>query len=209
MPFSLYLVPRPFLYMCTAVSVVSGHFQIAILHGMATYACPKCKTRIPFGTETTPPPTHCPTCQRRLYIPTAIGAAIHGRVSNSPEPQSPSQPVGHEHRKYLALRIAWSVAWGSACIPIVGMWLRGMKAVTTYNFLGIEIASLSRRLWVDVQQGSNPPTYSFEVPYSALMWLAVVVATIPWIPRRFSSRTMLLVTTLYAMVLYVLMTTFI
>lgn len=38
----------------------------------AMYACPKCKTRIPFGTETKPPPDHCPTCKRRLFIPTHL-----------------------------------------------------------------------------------------------------------------------------------------
>ena len=36
------------------------------------YVCPQCKTRIPFGTETKPPPTRCPGCQRRLSIPTTL-----------------------------------------------------------------------------------------------------------------------------------------
>jgi len=33
------------------------------------YVCPACKTRIPFGTETKPPPDYCPGCRRLLYIP--------------------------------------------------------------------------------------------------------------------------------------------
>ena len=36
------------------------------------YICPQCKTRIPFGTETTPALTRCPGCQRRLSIPSTI-----------------------------------------------------------------------------------------------------------------------------------------
>ena len=36
------------------------------------YVCPKCKTRIPFGTETKPPPRKCPGCGRRLGIPTTM-----------------------------------------------------------------------------------------------------------------------------------------
>lgn len=33
------------------------------------YVCPKCKTRIPFGTRTEPPPDHCPGCGKSLGIP--------------------------------------------------------------------------------------------------------------------------------------------
>jgi DNA-directed RNA polymerase subunit RPC12/RpoP len=36
------------------------------------YVCPKCKTRIPFGTQTKPPPRKCPGCGRRLGIPTTM-----------------------------------------------------------------------------------------------------------------------------------------
>ncbi|MFL5328007.1 MAG: hypothetical protein ACJ8C4_03775 [Gemmataceae bacterium] len=35
----------------------------------AVYRCPKCKTEIPFGTREKPPPSRCPNCHRRLYIP--------------------------------------------------------------------------------------------------------------------------------------------
>src|SRR5262245_50982418 len=33
------------------------------------YVCPKCKTRIPFGTEKMPAQKECPGCGRRLGIP--------------------------------------------------------------------------------------------------------------------------------------------
>src|SRR5262249_61643542 len=36
------------------------------------YVCPNCKTRIPFGTEDTPPPKRCPKCERRLWIPSNL-----------------------------------------------------------------------------------------------------------------------------------------
>jgi rubrerythrin len=39
------------------------------------YVCPQCKTRIPFGTQTKRPPSRCPSCQRRLGIPTIKAAS--------------------------------------------------------------------------------------------------------------------------------------
>ena len=38
----------------------------------SVYVCPRCKTRIPFGTTTEPPPTRCPGCQKPLCIPTVL-----------------------------------------------------------------------------------------------------------------------------------------
>jgi DNA-directed RNA polymerase subunit RPC12/RpoP len=46
------------------------------------YVCPQCKTRIPFGTETKPPPSRCPSCQRRLWIPTTL-ATLPGHTAGS------------------------------------------------------------------------------------------------------------------------------
>ena len=38
----------------------------------SNYVCPGCKTQIPYGTQTNPPPDHCPTCLRGLSIPTRL-----------------------------------------------------------------------------------------------------------------------------------------
>jgi hypothetical protein len=52
------------------------------------YVCPGCKTRIPYGTETKPPPDNCPKCQRRLYIPTKVEHV----------PDKPQFKAGHQRR---------------------------------------------------------------------------------------------------------------
>lgn len=55
------------------VSVAAAKSEGAIqVVARSMYACPQCKTRIPYGTETQPAPDRCPTCQRRLYIPTVV-----------------------------------------------------------------------------------------------------------------------------------------
>src|SRR5437868_12902316 len=36
------------------------------------YVCPHCKTRVPFGTETQPPPSRCPGCNFRLGVPSTL-----------------------------------------------------------------------------------------------------------------------------------------
>lgn len=46
--------------------------EITPSNSRLVYRCPACKTKIPFGTETTPPPDHCPTCRRELSIPTVL-----------------------------------------------------------------------------------------------------------------------------------------
>ena len=66
--------------------------------GGFVYVCPKCKTRIPFGTETKPPPGRCPGCGRRLWIPTTrktIGALTGavGSTESSPD-HPPAKPSG-------------------------------------------------------------------------------------------------------------------
>jgi len=38
----------------------------------ARYVCPGCQMKIPFGKVTAPPPTACPRCERKLFIPTFI-----------------------------------------------------------------------------------------------------------------------------------------
>ncbi len=43
-----------------------------MLNKCPVYVCPRCKTRIPFGTTTEPPPARCPGCRKPLSIPTVL-----------------------------------------------------------------------------------------------------------------------------------------
>jgi transcription initiation factor IIE alpha subunit len=38
------------------------------------YKCPKCKTKIPFGTAEKPAPIECPGCHKPLWIPEYVEA---------------------------------------------------------------------------------------------------------------------------------------
>jgi hypothetical protein len=62
------------------------------------YVCPRCKTRIPFGTTTEPPPTRCPV---RNWIPALLGF----RTAWSPNKEHrPGQlPSWHDHPSTLDL----------------------------------------------------------------------------------------------------------
>lgn len=62
-----------------------------------SYVCPQCKTRISYGTHTTPPANKCPTCHRRLWIPTVtptLKPPAWMRLSTEQNPyQSPREPI--------------------------------------------------------------------------------------------------------------------
>lgn len=47
----------------------------------SVYVCPRCKTRIPFGTTAEPPPTHCTGCRKPLSIPTVLDTIPPIRVN--------------------------------------------------------------------------------------------------------------------------------
>lgn len=56
------------------------------------YVCPGCKARIPFGTESEPPPDRCPECFRRLWIPSVVEPGrLQGWLTGSPLPP-PEEP---------------------------------------------------------------------------------------------------------------------
>ena len=90
---------------------LSDGVQVSVAKATATetrearsmYACPRCKTRIPFGTETVPPPDHCPNCQRRLFIPTELTTLPPEWLAR---PEFQSDPV----RERLSGRAAMQVA---------------------------------------------------------------------------------------------------
>jgi hypothetical protein len=129
--------------------------------------------------------------------------------------------------KFRKLRIAWSVCWGLIAVLLTALWVRSYWQVNTLNTLhGYEIVvkqgklDLRERLKYPVlptvtEIVSNPwlltrptpPRPTIVVAASIPLWIPVVfgsqLAAAPWIPwqKRFSLRTLLIATTLVAVLL--------
>jgi hypothetical protein len=107
--------------------------------------------------------------------------------------------------KFRKLRIAWSVAWGIACVLLVAFWVKSYWA----EFV---IPLPTSSLWLSSYEGrlnllSTDDSYdsACRINWSVPYWLTVVPAIafgaaslIRW---RFSLRTLLIATTLVAVVL--------
>ncbi len=124
--------------------------------------------------------------------------------------------------KHGNLRIAWSVPWGIVAVLLCMLWLRSYGA--TYFptwWRGHSVRLVPGAFLVDEHTYANrpmeatlnsqdttspwagailPPIVSsrFTMPLSALALLALVPAVGPWLPWRFSLRTLLVATTLVA-----------
>ena len=122
--------------------------------------------------------------------------------------------------KYRKLRIAWSVAWGIAAVLLVVLWVRsylvydsfvgrypnglfffvysakGVYTFSTYPLLG---ASVNDNWWFLVRRAPND--MAIGGPFSFTIVVACAVSIAPWIRYRFSLRTLLIATTLVAVVL--------
>jgi hypothetical protein len=108
------------------------------------------------------------------------------------------------------LRIAWSVFWGIACVLLIGLWVRSYRPTGPIELLGVPV-------WFDdgairVFDPSPPPgvlandSIYFNDSYFRLpiWWLAggaIAAVVVPWLRWRFSLRTLLIATTLVALVL--------
>jgi hypothetical protein len=126
--------------------------------------------------------------------------------------------------RYRKLRIAWSVVWGLAAVLLIVLWVRSystlyqidtLPTVTSnqgHVYIGETFSATGRTLiatnllWHSVRQIDglltiNPRGTGLSIPDSCLMLIAGALAAVPWIPRRFSLRTMLIATTLVAVVL--------
>jgi hypothetical protein len=129
--------------------------------------------------------------------------------------------------RFRKLRVAWSVAWGVLAVLLCVLWVRSYTwtDIITYKRL------TSSKGWVYANQGFNCPDgmgeeFSYPsgywkmrfngvrvvpigprgiaIPYLLLVALTLLAAGTPWIRHfkwHFSLRTLLIATTLVAMVL--------
>ncbi len=220
------------------------------------YICPGCSTPIPFGTDTTAPPANCPTCKRRLYIPSVLTLAELYRRRDK-QKATTNQPTVRQAStndvkpmRYRKLRIAWSVGWGLAAVLLIVLWVRsywwherviwslgGNDVVQAGHVLGqvriskwqtaapplkAELARvrLSIEQWrtthrnradgssIDFPRsaiglgGESTSTHLLlYLPYWFLFGMACFSTASPWLRLRFSVRTLLIATTLVAVVL--------
>jgi hypothetical protein len=130
-----------------------------------------------------------------------------------------------KHRK---LRIAWSVAWGIVAMLLVALWVRSFYYLDSVQLpLGGSVSSVGGRVLACRPVGLTPlvpdvpfpdsrfgimsaPLNTFSVtsgsggatlPFWSTALLSAVMMTAFWLPNRFSLRTLLIATTLVAVVL--------
>jgi hypothetical protein len=148
--------------------------------------------------------------------------------------------------RFRKLRIAWSVAWGLACVLLIVLWVRSYwkwDFVIAVPFQGAETKGAESYTGTASLQSidrNDPPHWSWSVfeidedalgvfaacrenthfgfgveregnrwailvPHWFLLLLAAAVAVAPWL--RFSLRTLLIATTLVALVLGIIAVT--
>jgi hypothetical protein len=123
--------------------------------------------------------------------------------------------------KYRKLRIAWSAACAVLCLMLFGLWLGSYFVDHIFD-----VSAFGQGAWILSRNGNldfstyvwawTPPRFfqrnyleSFDVPY----WMPTIAATtfamLPWIswPNRFSLRTLLIATTLVAVLLGIIIGT--
>jgi hypothetical protein len=134
------------------------------------------------------------------------------------------------------LRISWTVVCGLACVGLIAMWVRSYSVLDIYQPWGHDIwvaagtvlidetwvpssepPSISRSTQVDGPDNIFVSVITIQTQQSAgtgirmPLWLPTIVilllGAIPWMPSRFSLRTLLIAITLVAVVLGVLVWT--
>jgi hypothetical protein len=134
-------------------------------------------------------------------------------------------------RLIRGLRIAWSVWWGILCVLLVVLWARSYRRVDTLdNLYGYRIAVKQGKLVLG-ERAPQPPIFSprlppvtravarfldtmapmrvvvvASIPLGILVAIGSLLTAAPWILplsrlQRFSLRTLLIATTLVAVVL--------
>ena len=115
--------------------------------------------------------------------------------------------------KYRKLRIAWSVTWGVVAVYLVVLTADVMKLrPLPKNVPSIMFGEPPLDVWITYDQGLLDVSSQSVVPGGSLRWgfelplwqailPAAAIAVAPWLPRRFSLRTLLIGTTLVAVVL--------
>jgi hypothetical protein len=146
--------------------------------------------------------------------------------------------------RFRKLRIAWSVAWGIACVLLIVFWVRSYWYLDTgycqlFQSPTIAAMSVEGRFLIGVEQpgssgtqlgfgsrslkavprevipmgmdkskfGFNAKTYAIgwilEAPPCSIVGIGLFAVAVPWIrwPKHFTLRTLLIATTLVAVVL--------
>jgi hypothetical protein len=114
--------------------------------------------------------------------------------------------------RFRKLRIAWSIAWGILCLFLIALWVRSYTWDDLLGFpcpatRGVEINSLKGRVLATVYETSNTillrgvdlrciPDTNYLLWF--LVTLSAAIAAVPWLPTRFSLRTLLIASTLAA-----------
>ena len=121
--------------------------------------------------------------------------------------------------RYRKLRIAWSVVWGVACLLLIALWVRSYwwldflyyQYSATHclrvilhggNVLLLTEASQGQALtYGSVRQSGFDSTVWYVVPIWFFSVLVSLAAIAPWLPWRFSLRTLLIAMTLAGLLL--------
>src|SRR4051794_24550256 len=112
--------------------------------------------------------------------------------------------------RFRKLRIAWSLFWGMACVVLIGLWVRSYRGDSSVSLHGHWLVSFYGRIWVDkwvpnpMGEGWADFGQGFIIPYwlPFSLFLTSAVIAFPWISvTSFSLRSLLIATTLVAVVL--------
>ena len=132
--------------------------------------------------------------------------------------------------KYRKLRIAWSAACGILCLLLIVLWVRSYMGIDGHPSLrlassqgrlyvnqsvslqSVYVPNYSGQIYMTPHVGGfitfTPkgirlqflrPTWG--IPYWAITSVMIIVGTTPWLPWRFSLRTLLIAMTLVAVAL--------
>jgi hypothetical protein len=132
--------------------------------------------------------------------------------------------------KYRKLRIAWSVAWGVVAVLVCVLWVRSYywydftqgpagitsasgslyvrKEVAIIRFAGLRtllppLAANPLGMFSIASKGAivQPAPGGITLPYWLLLSFIAGITIVPWLRWRFSLRTLLITTTLVAVLL--------
>jgi hypothetical protein len=130
---------------------------------------------------------------------------------------------------YRKLRVAWSVGWGVLCLLLIVLWVRSYWTVNILISPWMSVGSFPARIGMEFKGFGDWDVYSLPtetwrelnplgvdtlvsggfvvldntifVPYWFILILLAVLGAAPWLPGRFSLRTLLIATTLVAVAL--------
>ena len=114
--------------------------------------------------------------------------------------------------RFLKLRIVWSVTCGTLCLLLIALWVRSYRDLDLIE-LGILAWPMDGNLIIydpfprpeRIEEGQ---IYFGDGSTRLPMWILVcevtAVAAIPWIRWRFSLRTLLIVTALAAVLMWMI-----